>query len=282
MKAQRDSSKPLGPILDRTPCGSTGGSTSTSTESLPAGSSLGRALTRAISVQKDSSAPTITRSPRVGGPTPELGCPISAVHQRRVWVESAHWRSVDALHSHKSGPLPFQCCYTKAAGADWLKLLARTMYRAHTYLPLRLILRNGIRFVYRASTRVMQLSALRYFLETARLGSIRRAAEALYVAPSAVSRQIALLEQTFGMPLFERHAAGMRLTSAGEVFASLGRRRATRCGTSTDCTRRLMTCRSSVAAQCESSASRQPSRALCTELWLGSRTSTLGSPTRCK
>src|SRR5450432_1872705 len=52
----------------------------------------------------------------------------------------------------------------------------------------------------------MQFSALRYFLETARLGSIRRAAEGLYVAPSAVSRQIALLEQNFGAPLFERHA----------------------------------------------------------------------------
>jgi DNA-binding transcriptional LysR family regulator len=65
----------------------------------------------------------------------------------------------------------------------------------------------------------MQFSALRYFLETARLGSIRRAAEVLYVAPSAVSRQIALLEQNFGAPLFERHATGVRLTTAGEVFA---------------------------------------------------------------
>jgi DNA-binding transcriptional LysR family regulator len=69
----------------------------------------------------------------------------------------------------------------------------------------------------------MQFSALRYFLETARLGSIRRAAEVLYVAPSAVSRQIALLEQTYGMPLFERHAAGVRLTVAGEVFARQAR-----------------------------------------------------------
>ena len=69
----------------------------------------------------------------------------------------------------------------------------------------------------------MQLSALRYFLETARLGSIRRAAEALYVAPSAISRQIALLEQNFGAPLLERHAAGVRLTTAGTVFARQAR-----------------------------------------------------------
>lgn len=69
------------------------------------------------------------------------------------------------------------------------------------------------------SFRVMQFSALRYFLETARRGSIRRAAEVLYVAPSAISRQIALLEQNFGAPLLERHATGVRLTTAGEVFA---------------------------------------------------------------
>ena len=66
----------------------------------------------------------------------------------------------------------------------------------------------------------MHFSALKYFLETARLGSIRRAAEVLYVAPSAVSRQIALLEQKFGAPLFERHADGVRLTPAGRVFAA--------------------------------------------------------------
>src|SRR4029077_518885 len=65
----------------------------------------------------------------------------------------------------------------------------------------------------------MQFSALSYFLEAARLGSIRRAAEVLYVAPSAVSRQIALLEQNFGASLFERHAAGVRLTAAGKAFA---------------------------------------------------------------
>jgi len=65
----------------------------------------------------------------------------------------------------------------------------------------------------------MQFSALRYFTETLRLGSIRRASEVLHVTPSAISRQIALLEQDFGAPLFERHALGMRLTAAGEVFA---------------------------------------------------------------
>jgi DNA-binding transcriptional LysR family regulator len=65
--------------------------------------------------------------------------------------------------------------------------------------------------------------ALRYFLETARLGSIRRASEVLHVAPSALSRQIALLEQDFGAPLFERAGSGMRLNAAGELFARQAR-----------------------------------------------------------
>jgi DNA-binding transcriptional LysR family regulator len=69
----------------------------------------------------------------------------------------------------------------------------------------------------------MRFVALHYFLETARLGSIRRAAEVLYVAPSALSRQIALLEEDFGAPLFERAGSGMRLTAAGQLFAEQAR-----------------------------------------------------------
>jgi DNA-binding transcriptional LysR family regulator len=69
----------------------------------------------------------------------------------------------------------------------------------------------------------MQFSALKYFLETVRLGSIRRAAEVLHVAPSAVSRQVALLEQKFGAQLLERHADGVRVTPAGEILAAQAR-----------------------------------------------------------
>jgi DNA-binding transcriptional LysR family regulator len=69
----------------------------------------------------------------------------------------------------------------------------------------------------------MRFIALRYFLETARLGSVRRASEILHVAPSAVSRQISLLEEDFGAPLFDRLGSGMRLNEAGEVFASQAR-----------------------------------------------------------
>src|SRR5690242_5543318 len=69
----------------------------------------------------------------------------------------------------------------------------------------------------------MQLSVLRYFLAVGRLGSIRQAADELHVAASAISRQIALLEDDYGTPLFERHAQGVRLTAAGEIFAQHAR-----------------------------------------------------------
>lgn len=66
----------------------------------------------------------------------------------------------------------------------------------------------------------MQTNVLRYFLEIARCQSIRQAAEELNIAASALSRHISNLEYEFGVALFERHARGLRLTAAGEVFAA--------------------------------------------------------------
>jgi DNA-binding transcriptional LysR family regulator len=59
---------------------------------------------------------------------------------------------------------------------------------------------------------------LHYFQTVAQLGSIRRAAEALNVAPSAISRTLQHLEQELGAPLFERTRQRLRLTSAGEIL----------------------------------------------------------------
>ena len=69
----------------------------------------------------------------------------------------------------------------------------------------------------------MRFVVLNNFLETVRLGSIRRASEELHIAPSALSRQIALLEADFGSALFERMDSGMRVTAAGELFARQAR-----------------------------------------------------------
>lgn len=59
---------------------------------------------------------------------------------------------------------------------------------------------------------------LAYFVEVARLGSIRRASERLNVAASAISRQVRLYEEEFGTPLLQRTMRGVSLTAAGEVF----------------------------------------------------------------
>ena len=65
----------------------------------------------------------------------------------------------------------------------------------------------------------MQLRALRYFHEVARCASLRKAAERLYVTPTAVSRQIEHLEHFFGAALIERGPRGIRLTVEGECLA---------------------------------------------------------------
>lgn len=57
-----------------------------------------------------------------------------------------------------------------------------------------------------------------YFLEVARSGSLRKAAEQLHVSASAINRQILQAEEELGMRLFERLPDGMRLTSAGELL----------------------------------------------------------------
>ncbi|WP_315310874.1 LysR family transcriptional regulator [Pantoea vagans] len=65
----------------------------------------------------------------------------------------------------------------------------------------------------------MLSSEIRYFLAVVESGSLSAASEKLFVAVSAISRQIQRLEAQVGVPLFERHARGMVLNEAGEIFA---------------------------------------------------------------
>jgi DNA-binding transcriptional LysR family regulator len=62
--------------------------------------------------------------------------------------------------------------------------------------------------------------SLRYFGEVVRSRSIRGASERLHVAASAISRQLALLEEQLGAPLLERGRGrtALRLTAAGELM----------------------------------------------------------------
>lgn len=57
-----------------------------------------------------------------------------------------------------------------------------------------------------------------YFDEVARRGALRRAADVLHIAPSAVDRQIIQLEEELGTQLFERTPTGMKMTAAGELL----------------------------------------------------------------
>ena len=63
-------------------------------------------------------------------------------------------------------------------------------------------------------------SRIVFLFEAIRHGSVRAAAEALNVAPSAVSRQIALLEDELSIPLIERHTRGVKPTEAGQLLLS--------------------------------------------------------------
>lgn len=65
---------------------------------------------------------------------------------------------------------------------------------------------------------------LRYFVEIAESGSFSAAAERLYIAQSALSRQIKELELRLETPLFERTARQPRLTAAGSAFLDRARR----------------------------------------------------------
>lgn len=66
----------------------------------------------------------------------------------------------------------------------------------------------------------MYSTALKYFAEVVQCRSIRRAAERLHIAPSAISRQIARLEHTLRSPLFERRTNRLVLTEAGSLVAA--------------------------------------------------------------
>ena len=59
---------------------------------------------------------------------------------------------------------------------------------------------------------------LRIFHAAAEAGSFTHAANALNLSQSAISRQVAALEQEIGAPLFHRHARGLVLSEPGELL----------------------------------------------------------------
>nr|WP_253207120.1 LysR substrate-binding domain-containing protein [Verticiella sp. GG226] len=59
---------------------------------------------------------------------------------------------------------------------------------------------------------------MRSFEAAGRHHSFTRAAQELHVTPVAISRQVAVLESYFGVPLFDRHHQTVHLTPAGRQF----------------------------------------------------------------
>lgn len=71
---------------------------------------------------------------------------------------------------------------------------------------------------------IPSLDDLRAFETTARLGSVRLAADSLALTHGAVSRRITKLSEDLGFKLFEKSGRGLRLTPAGETLnLTLGR-----------------------------------------------------------
>ncbi len=64
----------------------------------------------------------------------------------------------------------------------------------------------------------MELRQIQYFLAVAKLEHVTEAAHSLHVAQSAISRQIASLEEELGVKLFIREGRNIKITPIGEIF----------------------------------------------------------------
>lgn len=66
----------------------------------------------------------------------------------------------------------------------------------------------------------MNILHMKYAVEVARLGSLNKAADALFIAQPNLSRSIKELEASLGITIFDRSTKGMMLTPEGEEFIS--------------------------------------------------------------
>src|SRR5437773_7968373 len=87
--------------------------------------------------------------------------------------------------------------------------------------PMRSRPRGGARSPARCDVDLRQLEILQAVAET---GSFSACGRKLHVSQSAVSRQILLLEEELGEPLFLRVGRQVRMTAAAESLVQLGHR----------------------------------------------------------
>lgn len=74
------------------------------------------------------------------------------------------------------------------------------------------------RLLYARLARQARLRQLQLLLALRQCGSIAKAATHLAMSQSAATQSLAELERVLGMPLFERHARGIRPTAAGQAL----------------------------------------------------------------
>ena len=85
----------------------------------------------------------------------------------------------------------------------------------------------------------MDLKKIKCFIEVARLNSFSKAAQVLYVSQTAVSQQIAVLEEELGVQLLYRDKKNVELTSAGKVFLYESKRMIRQCENAVQKTREV-------------------------------------------
>ena len=78
---------------------------------------------------------------------------------------------------------------------------------------------SALRFAYKGS----RLKPLRAFCQVARLGSVSRAAEALYLSQPAVTLQLQALERELGVRPLERSGRRLTPTREGELLYEMAR-----------------------------------------------------------
>ena len=62
------------------------------------------------------------------------------------------------------------------------------------------------------------LEKLKYFYEVAKLGSMKKASEAVFITQPSLTKSMKVLEESIGNPLFTRLPRGVKLTVEGEIL----------------------------------------------------------------
>ncbi len=70
---------------------------------------------------------------------------------------------------------------------------------------------------------VINISHMKYAVEVAKVGSLKKAAETLFIAVPNISRSIKELESDLGIAIFDRTTKGMLLTPEGEEFINFAK-----------------------------------------------------------